>query len=167
MQKKPLRTDDFFDDCLAKHSNMVFRIAYSQTKNKADAEDVFQNVFMRLVRCNTKFESDEHLKAWLIRATINCGKNLLTSAWFKRTESLEDNIITDEPELSEVYDTVAQLPPKYRVAIHLHYYEDMSIADISKVLGKNENTVKSHLRRAREILKQKLRGEFAYVQGNL
>ena len=163
MHNKSLRTDDYIDDVLKKHSNMVFRIAYSQTKNKADAEDVFQDVFVRLMRCNTEFESEKHLEAWLIRVTVNCSKNLLTSAWFRRTTRLEDDIAPEAPQMSEIYHSVIQLPPKYRIVIHLHYYEDKSVSEIASILGKNENTVKSQLHRAREILKQKLKGEFDYV----
>ena len=142
---------------------MVFRIAYSQTKNKADAEDVFQEVFLRLMRSNTEFESEKHLQAWLIRVTINTGRNLLTSAWFRRTVGIDHDIHADELQISEIYDTVSQLPVKYRIVIHLHYYEDMPISEISNILGKNENTVKSQLCRAREMLKQKLKGDFSYV----
>ena len=167
MNVKSLRTNDFVDEVLAQHSNLVFRIAYSQTKNKADAEDVFQNVFMRLMRSNVEFSDEEHIKAWLIRVTINCSRSLLTSSWFRKTAGLEDNIVADEQQLSEIYDTVSQLPVKYRIVIHLHYYEDMSVANISEILGKKESTVKSQLHRAREILKQKLKGEIAYVQRNI
>jgi len=163
MQKKSLRTNDFIDDVLEKYSNMVFRIAYSQTKNKADAEDVFQTVFIRLMKCNTEFESEQHLKAWLIRTTVNCGKSLLTSAWVRRTTGLADDATTEMPEVSEVYDTVMRLPAKYRIVIHLHYYEDMSISDMAKTLGKSVGTVKSQLHRAREILKTKLKGDTVYV----
>ena len=163
MHNKSLRTDDYIDEVLKKHSNMVFRIAYSQTKNKADAEDVFQNVFVRLMCCGTEFENEKHLEAWLIRVTVNCSKNVLTSAWFRKTTKLEDTIAVDAPQTSDIYNTVMQLPSKYRIVIHLHYYEDKPIAEIASVLGKNENTVKSQLHRAREILKQKLKGEFDYV----
>ena len=163
MHNKSLRADDFIDDVLTKFSNLVFHIAYTQTKNKADAEDVYQTVFMQLMRCNTIFENDQHIKAWLIKTTSNCSRNLLASAWFRRTTNLEEDVAVNAPQINEIDDTVWQLPAKYRLVIHLHYYEDMSVAEMSKALGKNENTVKSQLHRAREILKQKLKGEFDYV----
>jgi len=163
MQGKSCRADDFIDNVLAKYSNLVFRIAYSQTKNKADAEDLFQTVFMRLMQSNTEFENEQHLKAWLIKATVNCSKTLLTSAWFRRTIGFDSDIATEMVDVSDVYDTVLRLPAKYRMVIHLHYYEDMSIADMANALGRNENTVKSQLHRAREILKVKLTGGSVYV----
>lgn len=156
-------TDDYVECVLKTYSNMIYRIAFSQTKNKADADDIFQEVFIRLMRCRSKIVDEAHLKAWLIRATINCSKNILTSAWYRKTTVFEDNIAETMPEIREVYDIVMKLPPKYRIVVHLHYYEDMSISEISNAIGKNENTVKTQLKRAREILKQKLKGDFDNV----
>lgn len=160
MELKSFRTDDYIDDILNRYGDMVYKIAYSQMKNKADAEDVFQEVFVRFIRYNPNFENDQHIKAWLIRVTLNCSKNIFKSAWFRRTTTLDDDIAISMPETSSVYETVLTLPAKYRMVIHLHYYEDMSIADISNATGKNLNTIKSHLKRGRELLKQKLKGDF-------
>jgi RNA polymerase sigma-70 factor (ECF subfamily) len=158
-------TDDHINEVLTRYSNMVYRLALSRTKNIADAEDILQEVFFRLINKKPEFESEEHRKAWLIRVTVNCSSKLLTSAWFRRTVPLEEELKFETKEKSDVYYAVLELPLKYRTAIHLFYYEDMSIAQISHVLSVKESTIKSHLLRARQLLKIKLKGEFDNEQG--
>lgn len=150
-------------EIVEKHFNTVYRLALSQTKNVADAEDITQDVFLRFMQYEKPFASFEHIKAWLIRVTINRSLSLFASAWHKRTEPLSEEIPFNSPEKSDVYYAVLELPQKYRAVIHLFYYEDMSVAEISKVLGKNQSTIKSQLHRARELLKTKLKGEYDYV----
>ncbi len=163
MDNISLCTNDNVEEILKKYADMVYRVAFTRTKNSADSDDILQEVFMRYVRANINFDDDEHTKAWLIRATINCSINLLTSAWHKKTTNLEDNILIDMQEKSEVYYAVLELPKKYTTIIHLFYYEDMSIKQISTLLNKKESTVKSLLHRARNMLREKLKGEYDYV----
>ena len=144
---------------LEKYADTVYRLAFSRTKSSYDAEDIMQNVFIKFIKCDVNFESDEHIKAWLIRVTINLSKNLLASAWFKRTTTLEDDIVVTLREESEVYRYVLDLPAKYRTVIHLFYYEDMSTASISEILNIKESTVRSQLHRARNMLKNKMKGD--------
>jgi RNA polymerase sigma-70 factor (ECF subfamily) len=146
---------------------MVYRLALSQLRHKADAEDVFQDVFLKFVKSGKSFESGEHIKAWLIRVTINCCNKLRTTAWFRHTVPLSDNdmpeaVYETSPEKSEVYNAVLELPQKYRAVIHLFYYEDMSVAEIGKVLDTKTSTVTSRLTRARQMLREKLKGEYSY-----
>jgi RNA polymerase sigma-70 factor (ECF subfamily) len=159
-----LSVNEQIDEVLRTYADMVYKLALSQTKNRADADDVFQEVFVRYMRNTKPFASEEHQKAWLIRVTINCSRKLMRSAWFRRTVALTDRPTEpptfDTKEKSEVYEAVLRLPRKYRTAIHLFYYEDMSIADIGKALRLPESTVKSHLARARRLLKQQLEGEW-------
>jgi RNA polymerase sigma-70 factor (ECF subfamily) len=159
LSSKPIQKDDEIKDVLKKYTDMVYKLAFSRTKNEADAEDVFQEVFCRYFRNKTQFQSEEHKRAWLIRVTINCSYKLFSSAWFRRTIPLEDNIEFNEEE-NQVYFSVMQLPLKYRTVIHLYYYEDMTISEISKTLKIKESTVKSQLHRARALLKVKLKGEY-------
>ena len=151
---------------LKDYSDMVYRLALSQLKNKTDAEDIFQEVFIKYIKSDKNFESGEHIKAWLIRVTVNCCKKLRKTAWFRHTVPLDecsDKIASDgEYEKSEIYYAVLELPQKYRMVIHLFYYEDMQVAEISSVLNMKQSTIVSQLRRAREILKQKLKGEYDY-----
>lgn len=150
-------------EIVEKYFDTVYRLALSQTKNKADAEDITQDVFLRFVQNSKPFSSHEHIKAWLIRVTVNRTRSLFTSSWHKKTEALTEEIPFDSPEKSDVYYAVLDLPQKYRAVIHLFYYEDMSVAEIGNVLKRNESTVKSQLHRARELLKSKLKGEYDFV----
>lgn len=157
-----MQVNDKMDENIKKYADMVYKLALSRTKSEADAEDVFQEVFCRYFRNNKKFQSEEHIRAWLIRVTINCSKKLFSTAWFRRTVPLEENIEFNEEE-NQVYISVTELPLKYRTVIHLYYYEDMSISEISKALKIKESTVKSQLHRARALLKVKLEGEYEDV----
>lgn len=159
MDKYSLPREELILEVLEKYNTMIYRLAFSRTKSSYDAEDIMQNVFMKFIYCNVNFESEEHIKAWLIRTTINLSKNLLTSAWFKRTTALEDDIVVTLREDSEVYKYVLDLPTKYRTVIHLFYYEDMSTASISDILNIKESTVRSQLHRARNMLKEKMKGD--------
>lgn len=144
---------------LNKYSHMVFRLAFARTKNNHDANDIMQEVFLRYMKNNKEFNDEEHKKAWLIKTTINCSKTLLSSAWLKKTTSLEDNIVEELKEKSEVYYAVLKLSKKYRTVIHLFYYEDMSIAEIANLINIKESTIRSQLNRARNKLREILKEE--------
>ena len=151
-------------DIIKNYSNMVFHLALSKTKNLQTAEDVVQETFLRLIKANPTFESEEHIKAWLIRVTINCCNKVWNSAWFRRTTSLKEDISSQREfgERSEVYYAVLELPEKYRILVYLYYYEDMSISQIARTLHMKENTVTTRIHRARIKLKEKLRGDYDY-----
>lgn len=152
------------DDSVFKHAmiekyfDTVYRLALSQTRETHRADDVLQEVFLRYIKTDKEFESEEHIKAWLIRVTINCSKSIFTSSWSKKTVPLTDELTFELPEQEELYLTVAKLPKKYRLVIHLFYYEDLSVKEISKYLKIKESTVKSQLHRGREMLRQLLEG---------
>ncbi len=146
------------EQMVEKYFNTVYKLALSQTKDKDNADDVVQEVFLRYIRSNTSFESEEHLKAWLIRVTINCSKNIFSNSWFKKTVPLTEEIVFEREELSDVYYAAMGLPSKYRTVIHLFYYEEMTVSEIAKALNTKETTVKSQLHRARNMLKEKLKG---------
>ena len=118
---------------------------------------------MRFLKSDKDFESDEHIKAWLIRVTINCSHNVFSNSWAQKTTPLTEDIVFDTEEKGDVYYAVLELPQKYRAVIHLFYYEDMSIAEISHILEINQSTVRSQLHRGRAILKEKLKGEYDFV----
>ncbi len=145
-----------------RYADMVYRLALSQMKNKHDAEDLFQEVFVRLVSNVEKLESWEHVKAWLIRVTINCAKKHFDLYWNKNVDYIEDEERIRGEEAYEpppdhpVREAVGKLPPKYRMAVHLYYYEELSVAEIAEQTGQKEGTVKSQLHRAREMLKELL-----------
>lgn len=145
-------------EAFQKHSDMVYRLAVARVKNKYDADDILQEVFLRFIKCKDNVENDEHLKALLIRITINCSKSMLTSSWFKRTEPLSESLSVSD-EYSDTLDVVMRLPQKYRTVIHMHYYMGYSVEEIAVILKSKPSTVKSWLHRARQKLKIYLEGD--------
>ncbi len=135
-----------------KYFHTVYRLALSRTNSISDAEDVTQEVFLRLIKNKKPFINDEHIKAWLIRVTINCSISIFNSSWHKKTIPLTEEISFETKEESEVYYAVAELPLKYRTVIHLHYYEDLPVIKIAEYLKIKENTVKTRLLRGRKLL---------------
>ncbi|MCQ2525084.1 MAG: sigma-70 family RNA polymerase sigma factor [Lachnospiraceae bacterium] len=144
-----------------KFGDTVLRAAYSYVHNMSEAEDITQDIFLKLHSNPQEFQSDEHLKAWLIRSAINACKNYFKSARRTRNQAVDD---TDESQMSceftttdnEVLDAVRSLPEKYSTALYLFYFEGYSIKDIAQMTGKKENTVSSLLSRGRSKLKMKL-----------
>lgn len=143
------------------YADTVYKIALSQMKNKEDAEDIFQEVFLNYMNSDKTFVSVEHEKAYLITMTVNSCKKHFRSAWFRHradyselTEAEMASMSTSgEGKYEEVYEAVLRLPSKYRLVIHLFYYEEMSIAEISSSLHLKDSTVKSQLMRGRAMLK--------------
>ena len=137
----------------------VYRLAFSYLKNHADAEDITQESFLRLYKFDGGFVSDENCKAWLIRVTINLSKNLIRSGWFTKRAELDENISCESKEDTELLESVLSLPPKYRVIIHLYYYEGYSVKEIADITGATVTAVTTRLARAREKLKVLLQKE--------
>ena len=145
-----------------RYGDTVRRICLLQLKNHADTEDVFQTVFLKYVLSAAVFESEEHEKAWFIRVTLNACRDLLRGVFRSRTVSIHElpDIPADVPEEHrEVLEAVLALPPKQRAAVHLHYYEGYTTDEIAAILGQRPGTVRSHLSRARQALKEQLKGE--------
>lgn len=141
------------------YADMIYRLALVRTRNRADAEDVLQDVFFRCLRRQPHFRDREHQKAWLITAAINSSKSLLGRADRRHgvgPEALEF-LSTEDDTDNSVYNAVMQLPEKYRTAVHLFYYEGYSVEEIGKMTETNPSTVKSHLHRAREALRKVLK----------
>ena len=148
----------YLENTIEKYSNMVYRLAMARTGNTESSQDVYQEVFLRLAKKMPEFESEEHRKAWLIKVTINCSKTLLNSNFLKHIAELDDNLSFETPERHDIYYAVLNLPIKYRTVVHLYYYENYSIKEISKILKVNENTIKTRLSRARKQLKNNIKG---------
>lgn len=145
--------DEFIQNSVEKYSDMVLRIAYQNLKNQADSEDVVQNVFIKLIK-EPKFKDESHMKAWLIRVTINQCKDFNKMAWYRKTESLSDELmIPFTKEEQGVLEEVFKLSKNYRNVIYLYYFEGYSIKEIANILNKSENTISSQLSRARKVLK--------------
>ena len=138
--------------------DMVYRLALARTASVPDAEDVFQEVFLRYFRHEDRFENNEHRKAWLIRCTINRCKSVMASPWRRRTVPLETaEEVGVEDDYRDVYSAVLSLPAKYRAVIHLHYFEGLSVAEMAAALQLTEGAVKSQLSRGRALLRDMLK----------
>ncbi|RFZ77664.1 sigma-70 family RNA polymerase sigma factor [Lacrimispora amygdalina] len=159
MEQQSLRTDDCTEKVIRYYSDMVYRLAFARTGTKHDADDVFQEVFLRYVKKKPVFVDEEHRKAWLIRVTINCSNNFWSSLWNKKTQELNDEILFETKESINIYSELQQLPPKYREVIHLFYYENMSLEEISLALNRKNSTIRTQLTRARAMLKKFIKEE--------
>ncbi len=157
-----MRSEQEANRAIEQYADTVRRICMVHLKNYTDTEDVFQTVFLKYVQSAIQFESDEHERAWLIRVTINTCKDLLKSFFRSRTLSI-DQLIEQAAELPpdnrEVLEAVLSLPAKYRDVVYLHYYENYTAPQISRILGKNVNTVYTLLTRSKKMLKEKLGGD--------
>lgn len=155
------RAGDQVHEIIQEYSAMVYRLAYARMGNRADAEDVYQDVFFRLFRTQPEFENCRHIKAWLIRTTIHTSVNLLRSAWRRYFSPMPENYDVPAPQIdNQRFEALAsalkRLPEKQRVAIHLYYYEELSTDEIAEILGEKGSTIRSHLKRGREKLKSLL-----------
>ena len=141
------------------YSDMVYRLAFARTGSRHDADDVYEEVFLRYLKKNPKFKSEEHRRAWLIRVTINCSNTFLTSVWQRRTQELPEDLPFLQQQDYQLHSYLQQLSAKYRSVIHLFYYEEMSVEEIGRLLHLKPSTVRTRLTRAREQLRQILKEE--------
>lgn len=137
----------------------VYRLACAATGNRSDADDVFQEVFLRYHRSAPEFASEAHEKAWLLRVTANRTRSLLASPWRRRSVPLEDVYACSGPEESAVAEALAALPPGDRTLLHLYYYEGYRTEELACLLGRKSATVRSQLTRARQKLARLLKEE--------
>ncbi len=151
------------EEILEEYGDMVLRTAYAMVKNRADAEDVLQDVFLSLVRTKPAFESAEHQKAWLLRVTMNRCKSFLRSAWQQRTQGLDEAFpdASFTPAENGVALAMAQLPLKYRQVLYLYYVEGYAAGEIGQLLKRPQGTVLSQMARGRKMLKEILEGDRA------
>lgn len=147
-----------FNDIVEKYSDMVTRICIMNLRNSDDAKDCYQNVFIKLFQKDIEFQNEEHLKAWLIRVCINECRNYI-KRFYKFTIDIEQVIIADHQKNLILLPEVLKLPKKYRNVLYLYYYEGYSTDEISHILQINQNTLKSQLKRGRELLRKKV-GDF-------
>lgn len=153
-------TDAEFRLAVERYGDMLFRLAYSCTRSRADAEDVMQETLLKLYTAQKAFESPDHEKNWLVRVAVNECRHLLRTPWRRRTGPLEeaaDTPVWDTPAQSELFRQVMALPPKYRAAIYLYYYEGYAAREIAALLGAKISTVQTWLLRARGQLKLRLK----------
>lgn len=141
----------------------IYRLAYVRTGSHADAQDVMQETFLRLVRGGPDFENETHCKAWLLRVATNCVNDVFRSPW-RHAQPLSETLTAPaQPEEGGVLEAVLSLPKKYRLPVHLYYYEGLTVAEIGEILGKSESVIKTRLFRARGMLRLELEGGREHV----
>lgn len=148
-------SDNDLDEYVRKYRKTVFGTALCFVKNPSDADDIAQEVFMKLYDYDGEFDSDEHIRAWLIRCTVNLSKSLLRSYWHRFSAPLEeadDKVYYDSTENADMLKLLNKLRPKIRTALYLHYYEGYSAAETAKLLGTTESAVMARLSRGRKQL---------------
>lgn len=160
MKNTPTYTNSDITSALEKYSDMVRRICFMYLKNRDDVDDIFQEVFLSLLKNNTKFETSEHEKAWLIRVTINKCKDFLKSFWHRNIDSFDETqeLVFETKAENDLMHIILTLPKKYKDVIYLFYYEDFTVPEIANLLHEKENTIYSQLHRARNLIKEKLGG---------
>jgi len=162
LQSSLLRTNEELTEIYSRHVDTVYRVCFMFMKNGPDTEDMVQNTFIRLMRDNTVFQSIEHEKAWLIRTATNLCKDYLKHWWQKRRAGMDEaEKLESEPafEADNNLEMVLNLPPKYKTAVYLYYYEGYKTAEIAKMLGKNESTIRGWLYKSRQLLKLEMEGD--------
>ena len=152
----PTQDRDSPEAVIRRYSDMVYRLAFARTGNRSDAEDLYQEVFLRYLTRAPAFTSEDHRKAWLLRVAVNCANRFHAAPWRKRTEPLSEALSVPAPEGEDLWEELRRLPERDRTVLHLYYYEDMTTEEIAKLLDRNPATVRSQLLRARAKLKKLL-----------
>lgn len=162
------------------YSDMVYRIAFARAGTKEDADDIYQEVFLRYIRKAPEFRDEEHAKAWFIKVALNCSRKFLggtvrkrevSGEWVAETEmdlpgngergssqTPEEHFFVDESK-AELYRELQKLSADARLLLHLYYFEELKTAEIAKLMHRKESTVRVQLTRAREKLKAQLEEE--------
>lgn len=147
----------------ASYQSSLFAAAFNVCKNAQDAEDVVQDTFVQYYTSKKEFESEQHIRAWLLRVAVNKAKNITRTFWRRNKLSLEDymeTLVFETPEAETLFETVMRLPEKYRIVLHLYYYEEYAVREIAEILKLSESNVKIRLSRGRAMLKETLKEEW-------
>ena len=159
MKNKSQCTAADSEEIICRYADMVYRLAWAYVRNPSDADDIFQEVFLRYIRRAPAFENEEHRKAWLLRVTINRAKTHLSKKLLRKAEEQDSAVPFAAPEMLELHEALKSLPPKYRTVIHLFYYEGYTAEEIGALLQKKPSTIRTQLTRARQQLAGLLKDE--------
>ena len=140
------------------YADTILRISYIYLKQTYDAQDICQEVFLKMLSRDLSFDSPEHEKAWIIRTTVNACKDHLRQSFYRKSTDLDsaDAVAAPPPPENDLMDAVKRLPENERISLILHYYEGYSLREIAGFLGKRENTIAAYLSRARKRLRKML-----------
>lgn len=158
-------TDELFNSTYEKYRNSVYSVIFNYLRSEASSKDIMQETFIKFYTCDSDFNDDEHIKAWLIRVAVNLCKNHLRDEKRRSGGELDENTAAPQNfDFSDIMTAVLALPEKYRLPIHLFYYEDYSVKQIADVLSVSESVVKTRLSRGRSKLKKKLEKEGGHYE---
>ena len=164
MEALPLRAGGEMDQIIDRYQDMVYGLALTRTGSRADADDVFQEVFIAYYQSGKNFRDEEHRKAWLLRTTINQSRRVTSSSWRQKTVPLSERedapVQFREPEENRVWEALQSLAEDYRLPIYLFYFQELSTQEIAKALAIRPGAVRMRLTRGREQLREKLKGEY-------
>ncbi len=167
MEALPLRAGGEMDTIIDRYQNTVYGLALARTGSRADADDVFQEVFLAYFQSGKTFRDEEHRKAWLLRTTINQSRRVTSSSWRQKTVPLLERedvpVQFQDPEENEVWTALQSLAEDYRLPLYLFYFQELSTQEIAKALAIRPGAVRMRLTRGREQLRDKLKG--AYFDG--
>lgn len=153
---------DTLSGYVRKYHTSMFRLAFSYVRNREDAEDIVQDAFLKLYCCEIVFETEQNMKAWLIRVTINLCKDMLRSSARRLRNELITDIPTDPPEAGGIAEYITRLKPEQSSMIYLYYYEGYSVKEIAKLCRMTVSAVTTRLSRARKQLREMLSKEEEY-----
>lgn len=151
------------EELAERYRDNLFAVAFHVCKNAADADDIVQETFLQYYVAKKEFDSEAHIRAWLIRVAVNKAKNVNRSFWRQHKVPLEEymeSLVFETQKEETLFETVMQLPQKYRIIIHLYYYEDYSVREIGEILSLKESNVKVRLSRGRKLLKEALKEDW-------
>ncbi len=151
-----------FEQIYITYKDLLYRIIFTYVKNFEDAQDILQDTFVKLHDNHSKWESEEHIKRWLIRVAVNLSKNHVTSFWNRNRSvipeemDISDTVFDSKERCKEVWESILQLPQKCKAVIYLHYYEGYACKELAAIFGISESAVKMRLKKGRELLKLEL-----------
>ena len=164
MEALPLRAGGEMDSIIDHYQDMVYGLALTRTGSRADADDVFQEVFLAYCQCGKTFRDEEHRKAWLLRTTVNQCRRVTSSSWRRKTVPLSERedvpVQFREPEENQVWEALQSLAEDYRLPLYLFYFQGLSTQEIAKALAVRPGTVRMRLTRGRDQLRETLKGAY-------
>lgn len=168
METLPRRTLGETAQVVEQYTSMVYGLALARLGVPADADDVFQEVFLAYHQSSQTFHDEEHRKAWLLRTTVNMTRRVVSAAHRRRSVPLEEGEAVVAPfrerEENLVWQALQALPEEYRVPIYLFYFEELSTQQIAQVLGLRPGTVRMRMSRGREMLRKTLKGAYFHEE---
>lgn len=164
METLPLRAGGEMDSIIDHYQDMVYGLALARTGSRADADDVFQEVFLAYHQCGKTFRDEEHRKAWLLRTTVNQCRRVTSSSWRQKTVPLSERedvpVQFREPGENQVWEALQGLSEDYRLPLYLFYFQGLSTREIAKALAVRPGTVRMRLVRGRDQLRETLKGAY-------